>query len=78
MNPSNVPGTPEEKLEALRAQAIRKGREFNETATRETLGIPLPEVVAEPEAKKSSKKAIKAVKAQPNAKAPKGKLGGKK
>jgi hypothetical protein len=76
MNTSNVPGTPEEKLESLRAQALKKGREFNETAVRESLGISLPEVVDEPVAKKPSKKAAKAVKeSQP--KISKGKVGGK-
>jgi len=59
------PATPEQKLESLRAQALRKGREFNEEKTREFLGIPLPVEAEEApveEAKKPSKKAVKAVK----------------
>lgn len=61
MNTANVPGTKEEKLEALRSQAARKGREFNAEATKKFLGIE-DAPVAEPEAKKQSKKAVKAVK----------------
>lgn len=77
MNTSNVPGTKEEKLEALRAQALKKGREFNETATKEMLGIV--DAPVEPkveEAKEPSKKAKKAVvKSEP--KISKGKVGKK-
>ena len=56
MNESNVPGTKEEKLEALRAQALRKGREFNEADTKEMLGIV---DVSEPEVVKSVVKSAK-------------------
>jgi len=60
MNESNVPGTKEEKLEALRAQALRKGREFNEADTKEMLGIvDAPVVVSEPEVVKSVVKSAK-------------------